>query len=88
MVEGGDGAPTAQSVAVFDDLSGRLDVQLKRVDAAVAKEVAAFNATLTSRQLAPLVTTVPSIEEVAALGTSTADLEADLANVRTSTRFW
>ena len=46
VVEAGDGAPTAQSVAVFDDLSGRLDVQLKRVDAAVAKEVAAFNATL------------------------------------------
>ena len=73
---------------MFGDLSGRLDVQLKRVDAALAREVSAFNATLTSRQLAPLVTTVPSIEEVAALGTSTADLEADLANVRTSTRFW
>ena len=77
VVEAGDGAPTAQSVAVFADLSGRLDIQLKRVDAAVAKDVAAFNATLTSRQLAPIVTTVPTLEEVAAMGTSTADLEAD-----------
>jgi photosystem II stability/assembly factor-like uncharacterized protein len=88
VVEAGDGAPTAQSVAVFDDLSTRLDQQIRRLDAALAKEVAAFNATLVSRQLAPIVTTVPTLEEVAAMGTSTADLEAELANERTSTRFW
>jgi photosystem II stability/assembly factor-like uncharacterized protein len=88
IVEAGDGAPTAQSAAVFADLSGRLDTQLKRVEAAVAREVAAFNATLTARQLAPIVTTVPSLDEVAAMGTSTADLEADLANTRTSANFW
>ena len=88
VVEAGDGAPTAQSVAVFEDLSGRLEIQLKRIDAAVGKEVAAFNAALASRQLAPIVTTVPSLEEVAAMGTSTADLEADLANERTRAQFW
>jgi hypothetical protein len=88
VVESGDGAPTAQSVAVFDELSGRLDIQLKRLDAAVATEVAAFNAALTSRQLAPIVTTVPSLDEVAAMGTSTADLEADLANERTRAQLW
>ncbi len=63
VVEAGDGAPTAQSVAVFDDLSARLDVQLQRVDAVVAREVAAFNAMLTSRQMPPLTTAVPSLEE-------------------------
>jgi hypothetical protein len=88
VVEAGDGAPTAQSVAVFEDLSGRLDTQLTRVEAAVGKEVAAFNATLASRQLPPIATTVPTLDEVAAMGTSTADLEADLANQRTSTHFW
>jgi photosystem II stability/assembly factor-like uncharacterized protein len=88
VVEAGDGAPTAQSLAVFEDLSGRLDQQLKRIETALAKEVAAFNAALASRQLAPVVTTVPTLEEVEALGTSTADLEADLANERTSSHFW
>ncbi len=88
VVEAGDGAPTAQSVAVFEDLSGRLAVQLTRIDAAVGKEVAAFNAALIARQLAPVVTTVPSLEEVVALGTSTADLEADLANERTRVQLW
>jgi hypothetical protein len=88
VVEAGDGAPTAQSVAVFEDLSARLDAQLRRVDAAVSTDVAAFNATLASKQLAPVVTTVPTLEEVAAMGTTVADLEAAVANERTAARFW
>ncbi|MGV3520033.1 glycosyl hydrolase [Luteitalea sp.] len=88
VVEAGDGAPTAQSVAVFEDLSARLDAQLRRVDAAVGTDVAAFNATLASKQLAPVVTTVPTLEEVAAMGTTVADLEAAVANERTAARFW
>lgn len=88
VVEAGDGAPTAQSLAVFDELNGQLDKALARVEAAVGKDVAAFNATLASKQLAPVTTGVPTLDEVAAMGTSTADLEAAVANARTSTRFW
>jgi hypothetical protein len=88
VIEAGDGAPTAQSVAVFEDLSTRLDAQLTRLDAAVADEVAAFNATLASRQLAPILTTVPNPEEVAAMGTSAEDLDADLAHERTGAQRW
>jgi photosystem II stability/assembly factor-like uncharacterized protein len=88
VVEAGDGAPTAQSVAVFDELSGRLDVQLKRVEAVIAREVAAFNRLLARRKLAPIVTTVPTVEEMAAVASSAADLEADAADVVTSAKFW
>ncbi len=88
IVEAGDGAPTAQSVAVFDDLSARLDTQVKRLEDAIGKEVRAFNVALAGKQLAAIVTTVPSLEDVAAWGTSTADLEADVANLRTGTRLW
>lgn len=88
VVEAGDGAPTVQSLAVYEELSGRLDQALARVDALVAKDVAAFNATLASRQLPPVLTAVPSIDEVAKMGTSTADLEAAVGNERTSARLW
>jgi hypothetical protein len=88
VVEAGDGAPTAQSVTVFDELSGRLDVQLKRVDAVIAMEVAAFNRLLARRKLAPIVTTVPTVEEMAAVASSAADLAADAADVVTSAKFW
>ena len=88
VVEAGDGAPTAQSLAVFEELSGRLEKELGRVEAIVGKDVAAFNATLASKQLEPVRTAVPTAEEVAALGTSKADLEAAAAHQRTSGRFW
>jgi hypothetical protein len=88
VVEGGDGAPTAQSLKVHDELSGRLTRELGRVDALVGKEVAAFNATLAGKALPPVLTTVPTLEEVAKMGTTTADLEAAVANERTSARFW
>ncbi len=88
VVEAGDGAPTAQSLAVFEDLSSRLDVQLKRVERVVAREVAGFNALLTARQLPLVETAVPSLDQVAALGASPTDRDADRAHQRTSTRFW
>jgi hypothetical protein len=75
-------------VAVFDELSGRLVVQLKRVDAVITTEVAAFNRLLARRKLAPIVTTVPTVEEMAAVASSAADLEADAADVITSAKFW
>ncbi len=88
VVEAGDGAPTEQSVAVFQELSGRLDEQLRRVDAAVSGEVAAFNRTLARRRLAPVSTAVPTPEDVAAMGSSAKDLEADAADAITSAKRW
>ncbi|HTU99388.1 MAG TPA: hypothetical protein VMF13_02540, partial [Luteitalea sp.] len=88
VVEAGDGAPTAQSVAVFDDLSTRLDVQLARVDAAIARDVATFNQALRRRRLAPVATTVPTVDEVQAWGTSAADRAAADADAVTGRKFW
>ncbi len=45
-VESGEYRPTEQAVAVFKELSGRLDKQLARLDAIVKADVAAFNKTL------------------------------------------
>ena len=42
-VESGDYRPTDQSLAVFKELSGRLDKQLARLDALVTSDLAAFN---------------------------------------------
>jgi photosystem II stability/assembly factor-like uncharacterized protein len=43
VVEGGDGKPTEQSYAVFKELSGRLDVQLAKLDTIVKTDVPALN---------------------------------------------
>ena len=88
VVEAGDGAPTMQSVAVFEELSGRLDAQLARVEAIVARDIAGFNRQLARRRLAPIATTVPTEEEMAAVAATAADLEADAADVVTSAKFW
>jgi hypothetical protein len=45
-VESGDYRPTDQSVAVFKELSARLDTQLSRLEALVKTDVAAYNASL------------------------------------------
>jgi hypothetical protein len=45
-VESGDYRPTDQSVAVFKELSARLDTQLSRLEALVKTDLAAFNASL------------------------------------------
>jgi photosystem II stability/assembly factor-like uncharacterized protein len=63
VIESGDGRPTAQSEAVFRDLSQRLDVELKRLDALVAEDVSAFNAALRQRGIAEVATGVPAAEE-------------------------
>lgn len=42
-VEGVDGRPTAQSYDVFNELSGRLDVQLKLLQQVYERELARFN---------------------------------------------
>jgi photosystem II stability/assembly factor-like uncharacterized protein len=45
-VESGDYRPTDQSVAVFNELSARLDKQLARLDALLKTDLAAFNKSL------------------------------------------
>jgi len=57
-VESGDYRPTAQALAVFKELSGRLDKQLARLDAAVQTDLAAFNKTLTAAGLEPVKGTI------------------------------
>jgi len=57
-VEGGDYRPTAQALAVFKELSGRLDKQLARLDAAVKTDLADFNRRLTGAGLEPVKGTI------------------------------
>jgi photosystem II stability/assembly factor-like uncharacterized protein len=45
-VESGDYRPTDQSIAVFKELSARLDTQLSRLDALLESDLAAFNKSL------------------------------------------
>ena len=51
VVEMGDNRPTEQSLAVFKDLSGRLDKEIARLDAIARRDLAAFNGLLTKRKL-------------------------------------
>ena len=53
-VESGDSRPTDQSRAVFKELSGRLDTELRRLDALVQTDVAAFNKALEAAGQAPI----------------------------------
>jgi photosystem II stability/assembly factor-like uncharacterized protein len=59
IVESGDSKPTAQSYAVFKELSGRLDVQLGRLDALAKSDLTAFNAQLAAAKLEPIKDGVP-----------------------------
>jgi hypothetical protein len=54
IVESGDARPTDQSRAVFNELAGRLDKELARLDAAVRGDVEAFNRLLRGRKLDPI----------------------------------
>jgi hypothetical protein len=51
VVEGGDGAPTEQSFAVFKELAGRLDQQLAKLDGVVRGDLALFNKALLKLKL-------------------------------------
>jgi hypothetical protein len=55
-VESGDYRPTDQSIAVFKELSARLDAQLGRLDALVKSDIPAFNRQLTAAGLDPIKT--------------------------------
>lgn len=67
VVESGDGAPTAQSRLVFEQLSARLTAVLRRLDGVIAKDVAALNLQLRRRKLPEVATGVPTPAEVKAM---------------------
>jgi len=54
-VESGDARPTAASYVVFKQLSAELDGILRKLDAVVASDVAAFDATAKRHNLPPIV---------------------------------
>lgn len=54
-VESGDARPTAASYVVFRELSANLDAVLKRLDAVVATDVAAFDAIVARHNLQPVI---------------------------------
>jgi len=54
-IEGGDGRPTAQSYAVFKELSARLDAQLAKLDAALKADLPPFNAEIAKKKLPPVL---------------------------------
>jgi photosystem II stability/assembly factor-like uncharacterized protein len=58
-VESGDARPTDQSYAVFKELSGRLDNELRKLDALIGSDLPAFNTALTSQRLEPIKDGVP-----------------------------
>jgi hypothetical protein len=53
-IEGGDGRPTAQSYAVFKDLSARLDAELAKLDAALKSDLPPFNKEIAAKKLQPV----------------------------------
>ena len=48
------GAPTAQTYVVFEELSGRLDVQLEALNQIIITDLAEFNRLLQSKGLEPI----------------------------------
>jgi photosystem II stability/assembly factor-like uncharacterized protein len=54
QVGAGDGAPSSQSHEVFNDLSGRVDKELKALDKVLKKEAAAFNKAVSKQRIEPV----------------------------------
>jgi photosystem II stability/assembly factor-like uncharacterized protein len=54
VIESAEGEPTEQSVAVFEELSRRLDAQLAALDAIVKTDLPRFNELLRARRLPPV----------------------------------
>lgn len=55
-VDGSDDAPTAQAYDVYNDLSGKIDVQLARLAEIKSKDVAEFNRQFAAKSLPVIVT--------------------------------
>jgi photosystem II stability/assembly factor-like uncharacterized protein len=62
IVESGDYKPTDQSVAVFKELSARLDKQLARLESVAKSELPGFNKILAGLKLEPIKDGVPPRE--------------------------
>jgi hypothetical protein len=58
-IEGADAKPTDQSLAVFDDLSARLDTEIAKLEALLTGQVAAFNRLIAGRRLPPVREAAP-----------------------------
>ncbi|HEX7240456.1 MAG TPA: hypothetical protein VF263_09335 [Longimicrobiaceae bacterium] len=54
VIESAEARPTEQTVTVFNEVSGRLDVELGRLRQVISTDVAAFNARLRARRLPPV----------------------------------
>jgi photosystem II stability/assembly factor-like uncharacterized protein len=54
VIESADGRPTQQSVDVFKDLSGRLEVELRKLEALQRTDLPAFNKVAAAAGLAPV----------------------------------
>ena len=54
MVDSGDGKPTEQSYSVYRQLSVRLDAEQARLQALIARDLAAFNAQLARIRKTPI----------------------------------
>ena len=62
VVGGGDAAPTDQAYVVYEDLTGKIDVQLARLRAVMESDVPAFNALVRERNV-PAVVIKPAAKD-------------------------
>ncbi|HZG53455.1 MAG TPA: hypothetical protein VEZ40_15090, partial [Pyrinomonadaceae bacterium] len=58
-ISNADSAPTAQAYAVYEDLTGKIDAQLRRLEAVMKTDLPAFNA-LVREQNIPAVIVKPT----------------------------
>jgi hypothetical protein len=65
-IESADARPTDQSVAVFEELSARLDAEIARLDAVMKADVPAFNKLIAGRRLPPVTDGTPAAVQPAA----------------------
>jgi photosystem II stability/assembly factor-like uncharacterized protein len=66
VVESAESRPTAASYTVFQELSRRLDVHLRRLDAVIATDLPRFNQAVAARHLPPVVPRLLEVKDDAA----------------------
>jgi len=59
LVRSADAAPTEQSYAVFDELSARIDAELKTLERVLAEDVPAFNRLVREREIPAVLVPKP-----------------------------
>jgi photosystem II stability/assembly factor-like uncharacterized protein len=55
VVDGADAAPTDQSIQVYDDIAGQIDVQLARLKETLATDLASFNRLVREKEVPAVV---------------------------------